>query len=178
MDGPSLLHGKAIQLQALTVPKGSRRLRLPESLDSRHMKVVRLSALHTGRPYSQGSIPDTHFSEGLSPPQGHSAAGKIKSMKISVAPSWIEPVTFRLVAQCLNQPCYRVLRSCMMPPHIILTTSNTALGPTLSSRPGGIDVCFSVSEENCVSTVHLVIHFRQIKKWDLFTLLLLLLLTL
>jgi hypothetical protein len=31
----------------------SRRLRLPELLDNRHMKVVRLSALHTGRLYTR-----------------------------------------------------------------------------------------------------------------------------
>jgi len=85
MDGPSLLLGKAIPVQAVTVPEGSRRLRLPESLDSRLMKVVRLSALRTDRLYSQGTIPDTHFSWRLSPPQGHSAAERIKSMKISMA---------------------------------------------------------------------------------------------
>jgi hypothetical protein len=32
---------------------GSRRLRLAEFLDNRHMKVVRLSALRTGRLYPQ-----------------------------------------------------------------------------------------------------------------------------
>ena len=37
---------KAIPLQAWSGPEGSRRLRLP---DNRHMKVVRLSALRTGR---------------------------------------------------------------------------------------------------------------------------------
>ena len=87
MDGPSLLLGKATPLQALTVPEGPRRLRLPKSLDNRHMKVVKLSALYTGHLYPQGSIPDTHFSQRLSPPQGHSVAGRIKSMKISMAPS-------------------------------------------------------------------------------------------
>ena len=34
---------------------GCRRLRFPEHLDNRHMKVVRLSALHTGRLYPQVS---------------------------------------------------------------------------------------------------------------------------
>jgi hypothetical protein len=38
----------AIQLQVWTDLKGSRSLRLPEFLDGRHMKVVRLSALLTG----------------------------------------------------------------------------------------------------------------------------------
>jgi hypothetical protein len=42
---------KAIPLQAWTSPLGSRRMRLPEFLDSRHMKVVKLSALRTGRLY-------------------------------------------------------------------------------------------------------------------------------
>jgi len=43
--------GKAIPLQAWTGPEGSRRLRLHRFQDNRHMKVVRLSALHTGRLY-------------------------------------------------------------------------------------------------------------------------------
>jgi hypothetical protein len=46
-------------------PLGSRGLKLPEILDNRHMNVVRLWALHTGRFY----------------PQGHSAAGGIKQIK-------------------------------------------------------------------------------------------------
>jgi hypothetical protein len=43
--------GKAIPLQALTGPEGSRRLRLPDFKDNRHMKVARLAALRTGRLY-------------------------------------------------------------------------------------------------------------------------------
>jgi len=48
------------------------------------MKVVRLSALHTGRIYPLGNIPGTHFRYRLSRPQGHSAAGWIMSMKNSI----------------------------------------------------------------------------------------------
>jgi hypothetical protein len=44
---------KAVPLQAWAGPEGSRRLR--------HMKVVRLSAIRTGRLYPPGSIPGTHF---------------------------------------------------------------------------------------------------------------------
>ena len=44
--------GKAIPLQAWTGPEVSRRLRLPDFQDNRHMKVVR-SALRTGRIYLQ-----------------------------------------------------------------------------------------------------------------------------
>jgi len=58
---------KAIPLQAWTGPQGCRRLRLPEFLDNRHMKVVRLSA----QPYEsvylpQGDNPGSHFCKRLS----------------------------------------------------------------------------------------------------------------
>jgi len=39
----------SIPVQAWTGPLGSRRLRLPELLENRHMKVARMSALCTGR---------------------------------------------------------------------------------------------------------------------------------
>jgi len=48
------------------------------------MNVVRLSALHNGRIYPPGNIPGTHLRYRLSQPQGHSAAGKIMSMKNSI----------------------------------------------------------------------------------------------
>jgi hypothetical protein len=52
--------GKAIPLQPWTGPEGCRSLRFPE-LDNRHMKVVRLLAIFTGRLYPPGNIPGTHF---------------------------------------------------------------------------------------------------------------------
>ena len=58
------------------------------------MKVVRLSALCTGRLY-----PQEIFLVLIS----------VRCQwKIPMTPSWIEPVTFRLVAQCLNQLCHQV----------------------------------------------------------------------
>jgi len=45
----SLVRGKAIHVQVWTGPEDSRRLRLSNFHDNQHMKVVRLSALHTGR---------------------------------------------------------------------------------------------------------------------------------
>ena len=59
-----------------------------------------MSALRIGHLYPQG----THFSR----PQDYSAAERIISIKITVAPWGIEPATFRLVAQCLNQLRHRV----------------------------------------------------------------------
>jgi len=47
------------------------------------MKVVRLSALGTGRFYPPTNIPDTHFYQMLSLRQGHFAVGRVMSMKNS-----------------------------------------------------------------------------------------------
>jgi hypothetical protein len=52
----------------------------PRFIDNRHMQVVRMSALRTGRLYLPGNIPGTHFCYRLSRPQGHRAVGRIKSM--------------------------------------------------------------------------------------------------
>jgi hypothetical protein len=93
---------QSVKGKGCTGPEGSERLDAPRFQDKRHMKAVRLSALHTGCLYPPGNIPGTHFCWRLSRPQGHSVAGRIMSMKNPMTPSGMEPVTFRLVAQCLN----------------------------------------------------------------------------
>jgi len=50
----------------------------PRFYDSRHMKVIWLLALRTGRFYPPENTSDTHFIWTLSRPQGHNAAGRIK----------------------------------------------------------------------------------------------------
>jgi hypothetical protein len=40
---------------------GPRRFRLPELIDTQHLKVAWLSALRTDRLYPSGDIPDSHF---------------------------------------------------------------------------------------------------------------------
>jgi hypothetical protein len=52
------------------------------------MKVVRLSALRTGRLYPQEIFPVLISVRGLVRPQGHSAAGRIMSMKNSTDTIW------------------------------------------------------------------------------------------
>jgi len=65
---------------------------LPDFQENRHM--ASLSALRTGHLYPQGRTPGTHFFSKLSRTQCNSVGGRIMS---------IEPATFGLVAQCLNQ---------------------------------------------------------------------------
>jgi len=55
-------NGKSTPIQAWAGPYGFMRLRLLDFLDNRHMKVVRLLALRTGRLYPPG----THFCSRLS----------------------------------------------------------------------------------------------------------------
>jgi hypothetical protein len=101
--------GKAIPLQAWTGPEVSRRLRLPDFKNTwRHMKVVRLSALHTGRLYPQEISLVLISVRSWVNPRAIVRQGGLCQWKIPVTPKGIEPATFRLVAQCLNQLRYRV----------------------------------------------------------------------
>ena len=62
-------------------PWGFQEVEAPRFQDNRHKKVARLSALSTGQLYPPAKIPDTHFCYRLGRSQGHSAAGRIVSMK-------------------------------------------------------------------------------------------------
>ena len=68
------------------------------------MKVVRLSALRTGRLYLPGNSWYSFLLEAESTPGPQGSCQWI----IPMIPSGIEPATFRLVAQCLNQLRNRV----------------------------------------------------------------------
>jgi hypothetical protein len=70
--------GKAIPLQALTCPGGSRRLRLTDFKKTAHEGGNFVSSTHQP-PLSPGNILGIHFCERLVRPQGHSATGRIRS---------------------------------------------------------------------------------------------------
>ena len=95
-----MVSGKAVPLQDWSGPEGSRKLRFPDFMTSQDgCKVVSLT--HRS-PLPPGNTPVTHICYRLSRPQGHSAIGMIMSMKNSNDTIWIEPATFRFVAQHLN----------------------------------------------------------------------------
>jgi hypothetical protein len=48
-------------ITGLDRPRGFQEVEAPRFQDNRQMKVVGLSALRTGRLYSPGNIPGTHF---------------------------------------------------------------------------------------------------------------------
>jgi hypothetical protein len=73
--------------------------------------AVKLSALRSGRPLSTGRFLVLNYIRDWVEPRAIVRLEGLLQLKNPITSSGMEPVTFRLVAQYLNQLSYRVLLS-------------------------------------------------------------------
>jgi len=139
-------------ITGLDMPWGFHDVEASRFQDNRHMKVVRLSALHTGRLYLQGIFQVLISVRGWVNPRAKVRLEELCQWKIPMTSSEIEPATFRLVAQYLNQLLYHIPNML----YVKLKIPNTSSYTTVLVKVSDMNAPPPLSQNNPVQNVHFI----------------------